>query len=147
MTVPRTKTRNLRQRRRDDELGAEHAGHESHDRLRQPADADDSAGQGVLHETGRCPQEQPGDRAGDEPEVDHDDQHEIEGGGPPDHEAGERRLESQRGGDGRQGGDDFHSRGLAVGSAASAAFAGSGVRITSTSSSREKSTAGRTLIS
>ena len=113
-----------------------------------PPTPDDAAGQRVLHQAAGRAGQQAGHRAERQGDVNHRHEHQVDRRGAANRQAGERRLQRQRAGEGEDDADDPHFLRLREASAASSMTAPrAGTRTISTSSSDEKSTAGRTAIS
>ena len=122
----------------------------AHDRLRQTANADDTARQRVLDDPGEASGKHPRDRPARQRHVDHDDQHEIQGDGPTNEEARQRRLQRKGERNRNQDPDNLHSRACVPAEFFSAAVASatgrSGASTTSRDSSDAKATDGRTTM-
>ena len=115
-------------------------GQKPHERLGEPADADHAAREGILDDS----RDAAGQHAGSGPRrqrhVDHDDEHQIDGGRATDHEPRQRRLQRERQSYREQDTGDFHSEPSAP------VVAADGVSTTRTSSREENSTAGFTMM-
>ena len=118
----------------------------THDRIREPANPDDPAGERILRKPRDRSRQESGRRAHGQGEVDDDHQHEVERGGAADEHLSDRRLQHQRKRNGCRGTGNLHRVPPAGVAAASSAAAAGGVRTTRTCSRLAKSTAGRTRI-
>ena len=119
------------------------------DQLRQSADTEYAARQGVLDQPGETAREHATDRTVDQRDVDHGDKNQVHRGRRSADESIQRRLQGQRDGYSYDGSDRPHLvpfRGFASVPLVETCSrsAGGGVWTTSTASSELKSTAGRT---
>ena len=69
---------------------------------------DDAAGQGVLHQAARRAGQQPGHGAKRQRDVNHRHEHQVDRGGAANRQARQRRLQSQRTGEGDEHADHPH---------------------------------------